>query len=71
MYNMAKYDYMNKQFFVRMDSVLNTAVIDQENLIARYPYAALYSYYKFNLGRAENVSYFERCMPEYINSLRN
>jgi hypothetical protein len=71
MYNMARYNYMNKEFFTRIDGLLNIKAIDNENLVLRYPFAALYAYYKFNMGRAENISFFEREMPEFIPGFRN
>ena len=40
MYNMAKVDYFNKEFFVRLDNTLNTALFEEDRLISRYP--ALY-----------------------------
>jgi hypothetical protein len=70
MYNMARYNYMNREFFTKLDGLLNTKAIDSENLISRYPFAALYAYYKFSLGRAENISFFEREMPSFINDFR-
>ena len=70
MYNMAKVDYLNKEFFTRLDNILNTSLLDEEMLISRYPYGALYSYYKFNQGRPENIAFFEREMPDFIDDFR-
>jgi hypothetical protein len=67
---MARYNHMNKEFFTKVDGLLNTKAIDSETLILRYPFAALYAYYKFNLGRAENISFFEREMPDFISEFR-
>ena len=70
MYNMAKVDYFNKEFFVRLDNTLNTALFEEDRLISRYPYAALYSYYKFDIGRPENIAFFEREMPYFTDLFR-
>ena len=67
---MAKGGYYNNDFFTRLDNILNTTLIDLDEFILRYIYGAIYSYYKFGLGRPENIAYFERLIPEYSEGCR-
>jgi hypothetical protein len=70
MYNMVKANHMNKELFVRLDSILDTNMFEEEAVSSRYAYAALYSYYTFHVGRPENISFFERKMPDLYTFLR-
>lgn len=59
MFNMAKVGHLDYEFFDELDSQMNPTLLDNAYLTDRYFYGALYAYYTFNRGKAENIIFFE------------
>lgn len=70
MYNMAKFKIFNRELFTRLDGVIDINAIEDSGRSARYSYGALYAYYTFNMGRPENISFWERNLYDNYPGLR-
>jgi hypothetical protein len=53
------YDY---DFFDELDNQMNLTLLSANPIMMRQVFGALYSYYKFNRGKAEYVVYFEKIL---------
>lgn len=71
MFNMVKSDNIDLNLFHYLDKNLNLNVLKTRDLMERYVYGALFSYYSLNIGKAENLTYFETLLESKYLTIRN
>lgn len=68
-YHMVKSGLMDSEFFELLESQITPTIANSSLLNVRQVYGMLYAYYSFNLGKQENIFFFENLMEIAPNSM--